>query len=90
MDLTQAELGAKLRVSDQTVARWEKGETPIPGRADGMLRIPFLASGGKALAHLIEDGLARLRASLMRMVAIDALMWRSGRIGGSASAISWG
>jgi transcriptional regulator with XRE-family HTH domain len=55
MDLTQAELGAKLRVSDQTVARWEKGETPIPGRADGMLRIPFLASGGKALAHLIED-----------------------------------
>jgi DNA-binding transcriptional regulator YiaG len=58
MDLTQAELSAKLRVSDQTVARWEKGETPIPGPADVLLRVLFLASdcvqpeGGRALDHL--------------------------------------
>ena len=44
MELTQAELGAKLRVTDQTVARWEKGETTIPGVADQMLRVLFLAS----------------------------------------------
>ena len=31
-----------------------------------------------------------LRASLMRMVAIDALMWRSARMGGSAWSITWG
>jgi len=43
MDLTQAELGAKLRVTDQTVARWEKGETDMPGSADLVLRILFLA-----------------------------------------------
>jgi DNA-binding transcriptional regulator YiaG len=60
MDLTQAELGAKLRVTDQTVARWEKGETTIPGVADQMLRVLFLASdcaqpeGGKALDRLLK------------------------------------
>jgi DNA-binding transcriptional regulator YiaG len=60
MDLTQAELGAKLRVSDQTVARWEKGETPVPGPADVLLRVLFLAcqraqpEGGKMLEQLIK------------------------------------
>jgi len=44
MKLTQAELGGRLRVSDQTVARWEKGETQVPGPADLMLRVLFLAS----------------------------------------------
>jgi hypothetical protein len=45
MDLTQAHLGAHLRVSDQTVARWEKGETKcVPGPADLMLRVLFLSS----------------------------------------------
>ena len=34
--------------------------------------------------------LAMLRASLMRMVAIDALMWRSARIGGSAWSVTRG
>jgi DNA-binding transcriptional regulator YiaG len=43
MDLTQAELGNKLRVADQTVARWEKGETDMPGSADLLLRVLFLA-----------------------------------------------
>jgi DNA-binding transcriptional regulator YiaG len=60
MDLTQAELGARLRVSDQTVARWEKGETPLSGPADLMLRVLFLASkcaqpqGGKVLEHMTK------------------------------------
>jgi DNA-binding transcriptional regulator YiaG len=44
MDLTQAELGAKLRVSDQTVARWEKDRCDLPGPADLMLRVLFLSS----------------------------------------------
>jgi DNA-binding transcriptional regulator YiaG len=58
MDLTQAELGAKLRVSDQTIARWEKGETPGGGSEDLMLRVWFLTceraqpEGGKMLEHL--------------------------------------
>jgi DNA-binding transcriptional regulator YiaG len=60
MDLTQAELSAKLRVSDQTVARWEKGEVPISGPADVLLRVLFLAceraqpQGSKMLEHLMR------------------------------------
>jgi DNA-binding transcriptional regulator YiaG len=44
MDMTQAELGARLRVSDQTVARWEKDRCDLPGPADVMLRVLFLGS----------------------------------------------
>jgi len=44
MDMTQAELGARLRVSDQTVARWEKDQCDLPGPADMMLRVLFLGS----------------------------------------------
>jgi DNA-binding transcriptional regulator YiaG len=61
MDKTQAELGALLRVSDQTIARWEKGETKlVPGPADFMLRVLFLAcpaaqpEGGEILQKLME------------------------------------
>jgi len=61
MDMTQAELGQLLRVSDQTVARWEKGETKlVPGPADWMLRVLFLASpaaqpeGAQCIQNLIE------------------------------------
>ena len=44
MELTQAELARKLRVDDQTVARWEKGRVRLPGPADLALRASFLAS----------------------------------------------
>jgi DNA-binding transcriptional regulator YiaG len=44
MDMTQAELGARLRVSDQTVARWEKDQCEKDGPADLMLRVLFLGS----------------------------------------------
>jgi hypothetical protein len=61
MNMTQAELGTLLRVSDQTVARWEKGETKlVPGPADFMLRVLFLCSpaaqpqGGEILQKLKE------------------------------------
>lgn len=41
--LTQAELGEKLSVDSQTVARWEKAETTISGPAENLLRIVYLA-----------------------------------------------
>jgi len=43
MDLTQAELGAKLGVNVQSVARWEKGLCEMPGTAEKLLRAVFLA-----------------------------------------------
>ncbi|MGD0108713.1 MAG: helix-turn-helix domain-containing protein [Rhodopila sp.] len=43
MDLTQAELAAKLGNDPQTVARWEKGNSDMPGTAEKLLRAIFLA-----------------------------------------------
>ncbi|GLK54535.1 DNA-binding transcriptional regulator YiaG [Methylopila capsulata] len=44
MKLTQSELATRLRVDDQTVARWEKGKVKLPGPADLALRAAFLGS----------------------------------------------
>jgi DNA-binding transcriptional regulator YiaG len=60
MKMTQAELAKDLRVTDQTVARWEKGEANIPGPADFALRTAFLLSpaaqpeGKKIVQEIIE------------------------------------
>ncbi len=61
MDMTQAELASLVRVSDQTIARWEKGRgDAIPGPADFMLRVLYLASpraqpeGNKILDKIME------------------------------------
>lgn len=63
MDLTQSELGKLLGVSDQAVARYEKGENNIPGAADGLLRALFLESIGDELS---------LRALLSALEEYDA------------------
>jgi DNA-binding transcriptional regulator YiaG len=67
MGLTQAQLGAHLRVSDQTVARWEKGETKcIPGPADFMLRVLFLASDrAQPEGHKILEKLKELSENIV-------------------------
>ena len=44
LNLTQAELASQMRVTDQTVARWEKGTCELPGPADMMLRALFFGS----------------------------------------------
>jgi DNA-binding transcriptional regulator YiaG len=60
MKMTQAELGARLRVSDQTVARWEKDQCEVAGSADMMLRVLFLGSpvaqpeGNELLREIIK------------------------------------
>jgi DNA-binding transcriptional regulator YiaG len=60
MDMTQSELGARLRVADQTVARWEKDKCDLPGPADLMLRVLFLGSpvaqpeGNETLGEIIK------------------------------------
>ena len=41
MDMTQAELGRWMGQSSQQVARWEKGQSEIPGPADRLLREIF-------------------------------------------------
>ena len=57
MDLSQAQLGDLLRVTDQTVARWEKGEVHIPGPADLVLRALYIGdvSGKVDVRKLAEQ-----------------------------------
>jgi len=44
INMTQSELAGYLRVDDQTVARWEKNKTKLPGPADLGIRVLFLLS----------------------------------------------
>ena len=44
MDLSQRDLGALMRTTDQSVARWEKEDVRIPGPAQMFLRVLYLAS----------------------------------------------
>lgn len=53
MDMSQVNLATMLKVDAQTVARWEKGETEVPGPADGMVRVLYLAQDE-------HDGIKRL------------------------------
>jgi len=55
MDLTQAELAARLGNNAQSVARWEKGECEVPGASEKLLRVVFLAS------LLTDDEMTKLR-----------------------------
>lgn len=41
MDLTQDNLGKKIGVTGQTIARYEKGETEIPGPSDRLVRVVY-------------------------------------------------
>lgn len=44
LNLTQAELAAKLLTEQQNVGRWERGENTIPGPTDMLLRVIFYVS----------------------------------------------
>lgn len=57
MDLTQSDLARRIGATSQTVARWEKEQTEMPGHADLMLRISFLVSllTPEEFAGLVKD-----------------------------------
>lgn len=59
LDLTQAELGRRLRLSDQQVARWEKAQCEISGPADLLLRLLCAKHFGINVDEAL-DQLARL------------------------------
>ena len=68
MDMSQAELAHVLGNTSQSVARWEKGESDIPGPAEKLLRAYFIArsvldiSDLETLRTLLVEGLAELDA----------------------------
>lgn len=63
LDMTQSELASMLSVSDQSVARWEKGQCEANGGAVFALRVIYLLSlvPEQERAELMNDLLARLR-----------------------------
>ena len=83
MGFTQAQMGAHLRVTDQTVARWEKGETKcVPGPADFMLRVLFLACDrAQPEGKQILEGLTALSAKIVARdeVKTRPVMFRHGK-----------
>ena len=60
MDLTQAELGKLLGLTDQAVARWEKNKTDITGPADYLIRVLFVHHIGMPKGMDIRDLLTAL------------------------------
>lgn len=60
LDLTQSELARLLGVDAQTVARWEKGTSAIPGPAEALLRLLYVEHAHDAVK--VHDLLQRLDA----------------------------
>jgi putative transcriptional regulator len=63
MNKTQAELADDMRVSDQSVARWEKGECNLSGPGDLVIRLFYL----RHLGMLRQDDFFPMLASLRAM-----------------------
>ncbi|MFC5372918.1 helix-turn-helix domain-containing protein [Brevundimonas faecalis] len=61
LELTQAELGKLLGVTDQTIARYEKNESAFDGAADMLLRVLVIGRACGALNPL--EVVERIRAS---------------------------
>jgi DNA-binding transcriptional regulator YiaG len=69
MDLSQRELGDIIGQSSQQVARWEKGQSEIPGPAERLVRFIFLmgAMPKDEREKLMDD----LRGKLKEMSKVD-------------------
>lgn len=54
--MSQSALAALLHVDEQTVARWEKGRTKLPGMADATLRLLYLehVGGNEKISDLLK------------------------------------
>lgn len=81
MDLTQSDLGKFLGVSDQQVARYEKGESKkMPGAADAVLRMLYLEHVGgnisvRALLTELEETDAPARTE-KQVFAAEGGVWK--------------
>jgi len=80
MNLTQNDLGRLMSTSDQTVARWEKGEYPIPGPEETLLRVVYAADtkGHVNVREFIEELRALDAPPKEKMVFTDTPMgWKA-------------
>jgi putative transcriptional regulator len=71
MLMSQGTLAKLLKVSEQTVHRWEKGKTEkVPGSAESLLRLLYLDQVG-------NSGNGGIRASLKRIADIEDALDRA-------------
>lgn len=80
LDLSQGRLAALLGVDEQTVARWEKGQSSVSGPADKMIRLLYAESfGGKAKIARLLDHLAELDEVGAREAVFEeaGALWRA-------------
>jgi transcriptional regulator with XRE-family HTH domain len=66
LELTQAELSRRLCVDSQTVARWEKGQTEMPGSSEILLRLLVLSRDAEAAPVQVGNDLSSLIDQLSR------------------------
>lgn len=64
LDLSQSSLGRIMEKTDQTVAKWEKGEVNIPVLADKAIRDLYLNNLGESQTASILNKLAELDRAL--------------------------
>lgn len=73
LGLTQAELAARINKDAQTVARWEKGKTPIDPTADTVIRMIALEHAGRGELPSVQDLASRaVTSSAEPPIRIDA------------------
>ena len=79
MNLSQNVLATLLGVDEQSVARWEKGQSRISGPADKMIRLLYLEStGGKTEIARMLKSIAELDEHIDRDFVFEAkgTAWR--------------
>ena len=69
MRISQSELGSRLSVSDQSVARWEKGRTDIPGTAVLSIKVVYLFSMLPEAKR--DEEISRYLSALERLAEAD-------------------
>ncbi|WP_406736971.1 helix-turn-helix domain-containing protein [Thioclava sp. GXIMD4215] len=67
LEMTQDQLGGYLKISGQTVARYEKGETEISGPADQLIRVAII------LKMMPADKIAELFEEIQEAAASDEI-----------------
>ncbi len=72
LGLTQAQLAQHVHKDAQTIGRWERGETPIDGSSEAVLRAMALEDLGERRVSMSELSLRSVQSTASHAYKIDA------------------